>query len=167
MCLWVCLFVSVCVCVGVFVCLCWCVSIVSTDLCVISVYNEAYSKFKQIVCQKWPKVFLDETDVYSFFIIISSTLPWSINELFQSAKVPTRYFCSPTISILHLEKIRFLKRRCQFRSKNLQLFRTLYVRFCSNTIKLSSFHSTFYPNRSKSLVLLHQRRTLCTFFPRH
>ena len=111
--------------------------------------------------KKYPNILWTKLRLIVRLSIISRTLSWLIIELFELAKFSTRkillsnYFSSETWKI---NKGSFLKRKCQFLWKNLQLFWTLYVSFRNNTIKLSNFHYTLDPNQNRRYDALYLRK---------
>ena len=116
--------------------------------------SKFYTTYEEV-----PESFLAETDVDSYFyhnvldIALIDDRNIRVTKRSNKKILLSNYF---TFATWKINKDSFLKRRCQFHWKNLQLFWTLYANFWNNTIKLSSFQLyTLKPNQNKRLSLLY------------
>ena len=116
-------------------------------------WSKCYTIYEEV-----PGSFSDETDVDSYFYHNILDIARIVNRIVRISKGSNRKFLLLnffSFATWKINKDYFLNRKCQFHWKNLQLFWTLYVSFCYNTIILSNFQIyTSYPDQSKRLVLL-------------
>ena len=120
--------------------------------------NSSLSKLYTLY-EEVPESFLDETDVdihfYHNIALIDNRIVRVSKGSNKKKHLLSSYFSFVTWKI---NKDSFLRRRCQFYQKKLQLFWTLYASFWNRTIKLSSLQPhTLYSNQSKLLVLLYSK----------
>ena len=118
----------------------------------ISNLTKLYTNYEEVA-----ESFLDETDVDRYFYNNILDLALIDNQIVRVSESSNKKFLLSncfSFATWKINKKSFLRRKCKFHYKNLQLIWTLYASFWNNTMKLSSFQLyNHYPNQSKNLVL--------------